>query len=311
MKNLNTKNFIKFIHINQALYKKLKIEEKKKNNKDKIISILKSFVINCKKKLKKKNNTSAIIICLYPKTRKTCELKAVFIKKICEVMSNIVGTTLIQNDKKQKLIEVYDRDRKLSMHKGSRYHQTREGGSIHTDNVNVKETWDFLMFGCLSSSKAGGETILVNGKALHQILASDFKEAKKILEQNFIWEKRGVSDGFYIAPILTYDKDRSPKFRYLRPYLESAYQRKNKSLSPKQLYALDTLDAILETSSNQFRYKMIKGDILFNLDSKVLHGRTSFSDDLNALPLDKIKGNDIKLKRTMIRVWIKEKSLQL
>ena len=28
-------------------------------------------------------------------------------------------------------------------------------------------------------------------------------------------------------------------------------------------------------------------------------------------PLDKIKGNDIKLKRTMIRVWIKEKSLQL
>ncbi len=54
MKNLNTKNFIKFIHINQALYKKLKIEEKKKNNKDKIISILKSFVINCKKKLKKK-----------------------------------------------------------------------------------------------------------------------------------------------------------------------------------------------------------------------------------------------------------------
>ena len=56
---------------------------------------------------------------------------------------------------------------------------------------------------------------------------------------------------------------------------------------------------------------MIKGDILFNLDSKVLHGRTSFSDDLNALPLDKIKGNDIKLKRTMIRVWIKEKSLQL
>ena len=29
---------------------------------------------------------------------------------------------------------------------------------------------------------------------------------------------------------------------------------------------------------------MQRGDILFNLDSKVLHGRTSFSDAYNALP---------------------------
>ena len=53
---------------------------------------------------------------------------------------------------------------------------------------------------------------------------------------------------------------------------------------------------------------MQKGDILFNLDSKVLHGRTSFSDSLDSLPLEKIKNDESRLKRTMVRVWIKNKT---
>ena len=69
-----------------------------------------------------------------------------------------------------------------------------------------------------------------------------------------------------------------PRFKYLRPYLESAHIKAKKNLSNKQLYALDVLDALLESSKFQLRYKMQKGDILFNLDSKVLHGRSSFSD---------------------------------
>ena len=97
-------------------------------------------------------------------------------------------------------------------------------------------------------------------------------------------------------------------FRYLRPYLEAAHAKANKRLTSKQLYALDVLDALLETSKFQFRYKMQKGDILFNLNSKVLHGRTSFSDAYNALPLSKIKNNENRLKRTMIRVWIKNRT---
>ena len=59
---------------------------------------------------------------------------------ITESVSKILGSLIIQNNNNDKLIFVYDRDRKFSMHKGSRYHQTREGGSIHTDNVNVKKS---------------------------------------------------------------------------------------------------------------------------------------------------------------------------
>ena len=161
------------------------------------------------------------------------------------------------------------------------------------------------MFSCLSSSDAGGETILVDSKEIYSELSKNFLEAKNILEKNFYWEKRGVAEELYRAPILTYDKKKFPNFRYLRPYLESAHIKAKKPLTKKQLYSLDVLDALLETSKFQYRYKMKKGDILFNLDSKVLHGRTSFSDSLKSIPLNQIKKDEKYLKRTMIRVWIK------
>lgn len=300
--------FIKFINIDEKLYKTLKKLKAKDLDQDKIyIKSLDKFVKKCKKILDEKNQIKAIIIFLYPKSQKNTKLSAFSIKRLTEIMSGYAGDILIQNSSKDKVIEVFDRNRKNSINRGARYHQTREGGSIHTDNVNIPSYWDYLMFSCLSSAKAGGETILVDSEQIHKELSKNFKLAKSILEKNFYWEKRGLADELYKAPIITYDKMMKPNFKYLRPYLESAHIKAKKYLSSKQLYALDVLDALLETTKFQLRYKMQKGDILFNLDSKVLHGRASFSDSLDALPLEKIKNNENRLKRTMIRVWIKQK----
>tara|TARA_B100000787_G_scaffold170082_2_gene163888 strand:- start:3832 stop:4743 length:912 start_codon:yes stop_codon:yes gene_type:complete len=298
--------FIKFINIDKKLYKILKNLTNKDLAENNIyIKSLDKFVKRCKKILDEKNDLSALIISLYPKNEKISKLSALYIKRLTEIMSGYAGEILHQNSSKDKVIEVFDRSRNLSINRGSRYHQTREGGSIHTDNVNIPSYWDYLMFSCLASAKAGGETILVDSKKIHEELSKNFKEAKKILEKNFYWEKRGLSEELYKAPIISYDKMKQPRFKYLRPYLESAHVKAKKNLSNKQLYALDVLDALLETGKFQFRYKMEKGDILFNLDSKVLHGRSSFSDSLNALPIEKFKNNEQRLKRTMIRIWIK------
>jgi hypothetical protein len=302
------KNFVKFININEKLYSELIYAQKKDINLKNFTSLdLIKFIKKFKKYLVSKNNIKALILCLYPSRKKKTQLSAVFIKNLSEFMASYIGNMLSQNSNKDKLIEVFDRDRKFSMNKGSRYHQTREGGSIHTDNVNIETKWDYLMFSCLSKAQAGGETILVDAEIINKELSLYYPEAKKVLMKNFYWEKRGVANELYRAPILTFDKNNKPNFRYLRPYLESAHVKAKKRLTSKQLYSLDVLDALLETSKFQFRYKMQKGDILFNLDSKVLHGRTSFSDFLNALPLSKVKKNENNLKRTMIRVWIKEK----
>lgn len=216
------------------------------------------------------------------------------------------GELLTQNDLGEKVISVHDRDRLGTMWQGARYHQTREGGSIHTDNVNIPDPWDFLYMSCISQALVGGESILVDGFRIQQKLKDSFPKALKTLEDSFIWEMRGVANELYKAPIITYNDLGEPLFRYLRPYMLSAHQKAQQSLTNEQLYAIDVLDALTNSSEFQFRYRMKKGDILITKDAQVLHGRTCFSDAIEAVSLDEFeKGKGQVLKRTMERLWIK------
>ncbi|PIP96230.1 MAG: hypothetical protein COW00_19915 [Bdellovibrio sp. CG12_big_fil_rev_8_21_14_0_65_39_13] len=223
-----------------------------------------------------------------------------------ELISSFFGELLVQNEKGDKVIMVYDRDRLGSMYQGARYHQTREGGSIHTDNVNIPEIWNYLFLSCIEPAQVGGENILVDGVAVHKTLKEKYPKALAVLEDNFTWEMRGVSDSLYEAPIITYDENGLPLFRHLRPYMESAHVKANKPLSFEQLYAIDVLDAVTNSSEYQMRYRMRKGDILITRDAQVLHGRTCFSDAIEAVTYDDyIQGKGAILKRTMERLWIK------
>jgi alpha-ketoglutarate-dependent taurine dioxygenase len=227
--------------------------------------------------------------------------------EIPALMGTYFGNLLVQNEKGDKVIMVYDRDRLGSMFQGARYHQTREGGSIHTDNVNIPEPWEYLFLSCLEPAEVGGENILVDGVKIHEILKAKYPRALKVLEENFYWEMRGVSDALYQAPIITYDKKGEPLFRHLRPYMESAHVKAGVQLTNDQLYALDVLDALTNTSEYQTRYRMRKGDILITRDAQVLHGRTCFSDAMEAVTFeDYHQGKGNILKRTMERIWIKK-----
>jgi alpha-ketoglutarate-dependent taurine dioxygenase len=224
------------------------------------------------------------------------------------LMGNVLGETLVQNEAGEKAILVYDRDRTNSMTKGARYHQTREGGTIHTDNVNVPYKWHYLLLACIAPAMAGGENILLNAINVHKILKEKHSDVLAILEKNFLWEQRGVADATYEAPIITYNAKGEPEFRHLRPYMESAHKKLDCPLTDEQMYALDTLDAILEHSDNQYRHSFKGGEILLTYDAQVLHGRTCFSDDFNAVTVLEWRKDHMKpLKRTMDRLWIMKK----
>ena len=229
-------------------------------------------------------------------------------RTITWLIGNVLGETLIQNEAGDRAILVYDRDRTNSMTKGARYHQTREGGTIHTDNVNVPFKWEYLVLACINPAMSGGENILVNALNVHKILKEKHSDVLAILEKNFLWEQRGVKEATYEAPIITYNEKGEPEFRHLRPYMESAHNKLNRPLTDLQMYALDTLDAILEHSDNQYRHTFKAGEILLTYDSQVLHGRTCFSDDFNAVTiLDWKKDHHHPLKRTMDRLWAKKR----
>ena len=224
------------------------------------------------------------------------------------LMGNILGETLVQNEAGDRAILVYDRDRSNSMTKGARYHQTREGGTIHTDNVNVPFKWEYLLLACIAPAMSGGENILVNALNVHKILKEKHPDVLAILEKNFYWEQRGVADAIYEAPIIIYNQKGEPEFRHLRPYMEAAHLKLDRPLTNEQMYALDTLDAVLEHSDNQYRHTFVAGEILLTYDAQVLHGRTCFSDDLNAVVIhDWMKDHHKPLKRTMDRLWAKKR----
>jgi transcription initiation factor IIE alpha subunit len=229
-------------------------------------------------------------------------------RTISWLIGNILGETLIQNEAGERSILVYDRDRNNSMAKGARYHQTREGGTIHTDNVNVPFKWEYLVLACIAPAMSGGENILVNALIIHKILKERHPDVLAILEKNFFWEQRGVADATYEAPIIAYNTKGEPEFRHLRPYMESAHQKLDKPLTAEQMYALDTLDSLLEHSDNQYRHSFKAGEILLTYDAQVLHGRTCFSDAFNALTiLDWRNEHNRPIKRTMDRIWAKKR----
>ena len=277
-------------------------KNKKKRNKSFLIQNIEfqNLIIETKKKLKKKK----LGILLRFGNKKKLNPSTVIL--ISEAIIEILGKDVVQDNKGNKIVFVYDRDRKLSINSGGRYHQTREGGSIHTDNVNLKDKWDFLLLSCVSLGEVGGDSILVSGKKIFNILKNKHKIALKILKKNFLWERRGIEESFYKSPIIKINKKKQPEFRYLRPYMISAHQKMKKPLSANQLYALDVLDSLLENPENQIRLKLIPGDILLTRDAEVLHGRTSFSDHIKSRDIFSKKNKGLPFKRTMIRAWIKD-----
>ena len=84
-------------------------------------------------------------------------LSVAHIHAISPLLGQLFGELLVQNEAGDKVIAVYDRDRYASMFQGARYHQTREGGSIHTDNVNIPTPWDYLILTCLAPAYVGAK----------------------------------------------------------------------------------------------------------------------------------------------------------
>ncbi len=223
------------------------------------------------------------------------------------IVANCLGEPLVQDSQGNRLIHVYDRDRTKRIADGARYHQTREGGSLHTDNVNMPDAWEFLVFGCVEPALIGGETVLAHGELVHRLLEQVAPEALAILREPFWWEYRGIADALYQAPVITYDQAGRPNYRYLRPYLESAHRKAGTPLTERQFWALDVLDSAMELGANQLRLTLRAGDILITHDSRILHGRTSFADHFDSTTVAECHLHPQRhIRRSYERAWVKQ-----
>lgn len=216
----------------------------------------------------------------------------------CTRLAETFGTLMVQNEAGDNVVEVFDRN-VGRIEEGVRYHQTRQGGDIHTDSVNRPEPMQYLILGCASPALVGGESMVIRaGEILKQL--GEIDGVVETLMQPFWFEGRGMASepNLFQMPVLSQTEE-GPSFRYLRPYIESAHQRAGEPMTPDQLFAFDVLDAHLELSDLQYRLTLRQGDLLIADDTRVFHGRTSF--------IDGVRPGAWTAGRCMLRYWIAPK----
>ena len=217
---------------------------------------------------------------------------------IYTLVAKILGELIIQNIKQEKIVEIKDVGK--SMQTGGRYHETKEGGSHHTDSPQWKDVPDYLGLFCVHNAKKGGTNLFLSAYTIHNRILKGRKDLLNILYGKFHFDKRGEfkegESSTVFEPIFKF-KDGKLYFRYLRNYIDAGHDIQNQSLSESQKEALTYLDNFMLEEDMIMSYDLKPDDMVFSDNHWIVHGRTAFEDS-----------DDPNLKRLMLRTWIKDKT---
>ena len=217
---------------------------------------------------------------------------------IYTLASKILGELVIQNIKQEKIVVIKDIGK--SMKTGGRYHETKEGGSHHTDSPQWENVPDYLGMFCVHNAKKGGTNLFLSAYTIHNRILQERKDLLDIFYEKFYFDKRGeFKDGespTVFQPIFEL-KNKKLFFRYLRNYIDAGHDIQNQPLSQPQKDALTYLDNLMRMEDITLKYDLKPGDMVFSDNNWVVHGRTSFEDY-----------DDENLKRFMLRTWIKDQT---
>ena len=214
------------------------------------------------------------------------------------LIAKIFGELLIQNKKGEKLVEVKDLGKTLSS--GGRYHHTKEGGSFHTDGCHIFEKPpDYVGLLCLRSAKEGGASKFISAYTIHNKLQED-KNSLKILYEKFYMDKRNENKTneslTQFASIFSYNNERLNCRCCQRELIDSGHEKMNVPLTQSQKNALDNLDKLLANENFAVTYLLKSNDLMLSNNNWLIHDRTNFVDF-----------NDEKLKRCLLRTWIRDR----
>ena len=217
---------------------------------------------------------------------------------IYTLIAEILGELIIQNIKQEKIVEIKDVGK--SMQAGGRYHETKEGGSHHTDSPQWEDVPDYLGLFCVHNAKKGGTNLFLSAYTIHNRILKCRKDLLNILYEKFHFDKRGEfkegESSTVFEPIFKF-KDGKLYFRYLRNYIDAGHDIKNQPLSESQKEALTYLDNSMLEEDMIMSYDLKPDDMVFSDNHWIVHGRTAFEDY-----------DDPNLKRLMLRTWIKDKT---
>jgi Taurine catabolism dioxygenase TauD, TfdA family. len=148
--------------------------------------------------------------------------------------------------------------------------------------------------GCENNSKFGGESVVVNILEIFNFLKRNKKDHFKNLNDFFYFEKRGFkknNKSLIIRKKIFENKKGVLKFRYLKDYILSGYEIKNKKIEKKKYLALNYLDKLMSSKKYLETFKLGNGDVIIINNYKTAHGRKRFSINKSS-------------NRSILRAWI-------
>lgn len=207
-------------------------------------------------------------------------------------ISHIIGEPITQNEKGDRYVAVKDMGKRMTQ--GGRYHQSNEGGELHTDSPQYPKPPAYVGLHCIHPAVKGGDSRMISAYAVHNTLMREQPDVLPTLYKPFHFARPGTEPlDVTVAPVFTYGTD-GLTMRYLGQYIRLWHEKSGPPLLPKQAAALAAVDAQLQNKDLVAEFSLAEGDMFYFNNKRTIHGRTGFQDD----PEGKAP------PREMGRIWI-------
>ena len=215
-----------------------------------------------------------------------------------------LGTIIPQNLRGDRLYSVRDEGIRVEAEYGRtgvRFSKSNAAFDFHTDSPSrvAGNTPDFIGLLILQTAKVGGESALVSGYTLHNILSDERPDILHRLYQPFWVDRRAeLPPGEEpVLPVPVFMFDGRLTVRYLRFYITKGQEWKGEPLSSADLEALDLFEEVMRRPDMAASVPAQRGDLQLVNNTFLLHSRTSYED--YAEP---------ERKRHYLRLWLADQA---
>ena len=184
---------------------------------------------------------------------------------------------------------------------GVRFSKTNAAFDFHTDSPSrvAGSTPDFIGLLVLRTAKTGGESALVSGYALHNILLKERPDVLRRLYQPFWVDRRAElppgEDPVLPVPVFAFDERLT--VRYLRFYITKGHEFKGVPLTSADIEALEVFEEAMRRPEVPVMVPLERGDLQLISNTFLLHSRTSYEDFAEP-----------ELKRHYLRLWLADRA---
>ncbi|MGW1373538.1 TauD/TfdA family dioxygenase [Streptomyces sp. NPDC002446] len=185
-----------------------------------------------------------------------------------------------------------------------RFHEnaytSKSRGYLHLHNDGAVQPFghepDYVALLAHRRARHGGDSVLVNGWTVHQILQQEFPRELDVLHTSFPFDRRHVAPlgapPVVWAPVFE-EREGRVHVRCNVRRNETADELTGEALSPRKRAALNVLKEVVSRPELRVSILLEEGDCLITDDRRVLHGRTAYEDHAHAA-----------LRRCLVRVML-------